>query len=71
MGKLNIDDAFEAWYEEVNIIEALGVDIVSLLLVDAYNGIDIRKAVQNRIDGAFDEHMKDQVSEYELARAGI
>jgi len=71
MGKLNIDDAFEAWYEEVNIIEALGVDIVSLLLVDAYNGIDIRKAVQNRIDGAFDEYMKDQIREYELARAGI
>jgi len=71
MGKLNIDEAFEAWYEEVDIIEALGVDIVSLLLVDAYNGIDISGAVQNRIDGAFDEYMKDQLREYELARAGI
>jgi len=71
MGKLNIDEAFEAWYEEVDIIEALGVDIVSLLLVDAYNGIDISRAVQNRIDGAFDEYMKDQLREYELARAGI
>jgi len=71
MGKLNIDEAFEAWYEEVDIIEALGVDIVSLLLVDAYNGIDISRAVQNRIDGAFDEHINEQVQEYELARAGI
>jgi len=71
MGKLNIDDAFEAWYEEVDLIEALGADIVSLLILDAYNGIDISRAVQNRIDGSFDEHMKDQVSQYELARAGI
>ena len=71
MGKLNIDEAFEAWYEEVDLIEALGADIVSLLLVDAYNGIDISRAVQNRIDGSFDEYMKDQLREYELARAGI
>ena len=71
MGKLNIDDAFEAWYEEVDLIDVLGADIVSMLILDAYKGIDIRKAVQNRIDGAFDEYMKDQVSEYELARAGI
>jgi len=71
MRKLDIDEAFDAWLDDVDPVDVLGDDIISMLILDAYNGIDIRKAVQNRIDGAFDEHINEQVQEYELARAGI
>lgn len=71
MRKIDIDEAFDAWLDDVDLIDVLGDDIVSMLILDAYNGIDISRAVQNRIDGAFDEHINEQVQEYELARAGI
>ena len=71
MRKLDIDQAFDAWLDDVDLVDVLSDDIVSMLILDAYNGIDIRKAVQNRIEGAFDEHIKEQVQEFGLARAGI
>jgi len=71
MRKIDIDEAFNAWLEDVDLIDVLSDGIVSMLILDAYSGIDISREVQNRIDGSFDEYMKDQIREYELARAGI
>jgi len=71
MRKLDIDEAFDLWFDDIDLVDILGDDIISMLIFDAYNGIDIRKAVQNRIDGAFDEHINEQVQEFELSRAGI
>ena len=71
LNALNADfdepEAFISYLENVDIIEALGPLVVRDLLIDAYDGDDIRKTLQRLINESWEDYKEN--ARFELAEA--